>query len=182
MQLVVPVDAHAVDRRLDAARRASPTYDGAGNGSRELTLRAPVGHGIAGFRTARDGLHAWAAHQITGLRVFPAGAPVQEGATYLFAFGTPFLAIAAPCRVTSVLDEPWHYAFAYDTLPGHPEVGRESFELRMEDDAVVFEVAATSRPSSPLAGLPPARSLQRAISKRYVEALARHVRLSAPIP
>lgn len=185
MQLVVPSDARTVERRLESARRSAPTFvaDGAlPDGFSVEDYRATVGYGIVGFRTAREGLSTWAAHRIPGLRVFPADAPVEDGGTYLLAFGTPLLAIGAPCRVTAVVDEPWHYGFTYATLPGHPEVGQESFDLTLDHDDVVFEVSATSRPTNALVASPPGRYALRATSRRYLAALTQYVRLASPLP
>ncbi len=182
MQLVVAKSTTAVERQLAAARSAVPTYTGAHDGRfvhREY--RATVGYGIVAFRTAREGLQTWHAHDQPGLSVFPEREPVAEGGTYLLVFGPPLLAIAAPCRVTAVVDEPWHYAFTYATLPGHPEVGEETFELAVQDEEVVFRVESTSKGASPLAGSPAGRFLQRSTTRRYLRALADYVRRAAPL-
>ena len=89
------------------------------------------------------------------------------------------MAIGAPCRVSSVLDEERRWGFAYVTLPGHPEQGEELFTVDLDHRGVVrFVVAATSRPAGPLErlGAPIARRVQ---SRRHPRlpprALARHV-------
>jgi uncharacterized protein (UPF0548 family) len=178
-------EPRSITRALDAASHSSPTYRGTEDGIEGYTVadyRTTVGYGIVAFHTAREGLRTWQAHQVPGLRVFPIRESVQQGATYLLTFGTSLLSIAAPCRVTSVIDEPWHYAFTYATLPGHPEVGEETFELRLDLDDVVFAISSTSKPNSRLAGSPPGRRVQRSTSRRYLRALARYVQRHSPLP
>lgn len=183
MKLVTPRNPTAVEHALASSRQEVPTYTGTHNGEfADTTDSAVIGYGIVAFRAAREGLRTWRAHQLPGLHVFPGGEPVVEGGTYLLTFGTPLLAIAAPCRVTAVRDEPWAYGFTYATLPGHPEVGEETFELVLRDEEVHFSVQATSKPASALAGTFVARHVQRTTARRYVEALARHVRRSTPLP
>lgn len=64
--------------------------------------------------------------------------------------------------------------FAYGTLPGHPEVGEESFVFsRGLDGRTVFEITAFSRPAGLVArvGAPIARAVQNAVTDEYVEAV-----------
>jgi len=68
--------------------------------------------------------------------------------------GTPWLSLAAPCRIVGVLDEPDSWGFAYGTLPGHPEQGEESFVVSIGgDDVVRFRITAFSRPGEWIARL-----------------------------
>ncbi len=185
MRLVVPCRARSIERALAAAAAASPTYadrvagdDRAPSRYAHDRVEGVVGHGARDFAAARTGLLAWAAHAAPGLRVFASSAPLAEGVTCLVAFGTPLLALAAPCRVTGVLDEPRRSGFTYATLPGHPEEGEESFvvELDVLDD-VRFTVEARSRPGSALvaAGAPLGRWVQHRVALGYLRSLERHV-------
>lgn len=188
MRLVVPLHLGSLERALAAARTAAPTFDGAARedlGPSRYAfdrLEGVVGHGEADFAAAREGLSTWAAHAVHGLRVFPSFAPVAVGATCLVTFGTPLLALVAPCRVTRVLDEPRRAGFTYATLPGHPEEGEESFvaELDVLDD-VRFTIEARSRPASALgrATAPVGRRVQHRVAAAYLRALERHVAASA---
>ena len=92
--------------------------------------------------------------------------------------GLPFMALAAPCRIVGVIDEPTRWGFAYGTLPGHPEQGEEAFIVSMSaDETVCFEIIAFSRPGDSLVRLsgPMGRSLQGGGTKGYLRALRRFV-------
>jgi len=79
-------------------------------------------------------------------------APVSLDATVIIAFGSKFLSLFAPCRVVAVIDEPDRFAFAYGTLPGHPEQGEECFSAwKTTEGKVTFTIRAFSRPASLLA-------------------------------
>lgn len=81
--------------------------------------------------------------------------------------------VAAPVRVVRVLTGPDAVGFAYGTLPGHPEVGEESFVIVRAGDRVRFELRALSRPAFPYSLLPPVgRAFQRRFTARYLQALA----------
>jgi Domain of unknown function (DUF1990) len=68
--------------------------------------------------------------------------------------GMPFLALVAPCRIVSVVDEVTRWGFAYGTLPGHPEQGEEVFVVSIApDETVRFEIVAFSRPADLLVRL-----------------------------
>jgi uncharacterized protein (UPF0548 family) len=59
------------------------------------------------------------------------------------------VAVAAPCRVVTLVDEPSRFGFAYGTLSGHPEMGEELFEVRTDAAGEVrFCVRAFSRPGT----------------------------------
>ena len=184
MRLVVPRRPRSIERALAAAGAASPTFDDAarhGEGPSRYAhdrLEGVVGHGADGFTSARRGLATWAAHAAPGLHVFPPSAPIAEGVTCLVTFGTPLLALAAPCRVTRVLDEERRFGFTYATLPGHPVDGVESFVVELDAlDDVRFTVEARSRPAGALgrAAAPIGRRVQRRVAAGYLRSLGRHV-------
>jgi uncharacterized protein (UPF0548 family) len=158
---------------LDAARRAGVTYDHVGStlvAGRARSL--VVGHGEADFTAARDALRTWVPHAGIHARVVPAG-PVEEGATVLVVLGP----VAVPCRVVAVVDGPDRFAFAYGTLPGHPERGEECFLAEhLPDGAVRVTVRVQARPAAAARlAAPVVAVLQRAASGRYLRAVARHV-------
>ena len=78
------------------------------------------------------------------------------------------------CRVIEIVDLPDRFGFAYGTLSVHPEQGEESFTvIRRTDGTTVFEIVSVSRLRHFLArALPPvARTLQRAATVRYLNAM-----------
>ena len=181
MRLVVPSSKRSVERALARASTARATYDPANvehPGFEHDRLEAIVGHGEDDFAAARDGLTILATHVVPGVRVLPVRAKVALGATLVVTLGSPLLAIAAPCRISEVIDEPRRAGFAYVTLEGHPEVGEESFIV--EHDVlgdVRFTVEARSRPGSAIvrATRQISHLVQRGVSRGYVRSLERHV-------
>jgi uncharacterized protein (UPF0548 family) len=186
MRFVRPIDGPSVERLVAALRSAEPTYVHRGA---TLAGRAPdgfrldhydtvLGQGPEAFGRAVLGLQSWQAHRSFGIRVLPEATEVRPGATVVVAVGTPFLALAAPCRVVEVIDEPSRWGFAYGTLPGHPERGEEAFVVSVADDGSVrFEITAFSRPASLLVRLsgPIGRAMQKRGSTGYLRALRRFV-------
>ena len=94
--------------------------------------------------------------------------------------GTPVVALAAPCRIVGLIDEPTRWGFAYGTLPGHPEQGEEAFVVSMSDESVRFDIMAFSRPGDSVVRLsgPIGRGVQRAGTKAYLRALRQFVELN----
>ncbi len=112
------------------------------------------------------------------MRVFPPGQEIRTGATVIVTLGTPIAALAAPCRIVSVIDGQTRWGFAYGTLPGHPEQGEEAFVVSISPDQTVsFEIEAFSRPGDPLVRLsgPIGRGMQRGGTGGYLRALKRFV-------
>jgi uncharacterized protein (UPF0548 family) len=186
MRLVCPARAGSIDRLLTYLSGTVVTYVDVGA---SLTGRCPtgfrwdsydtvLGHGAATFQRASFGLQHWQAHRGPAIRVWPADARVAVGTTVVVTLGTPLVALAAPCRVVEVIDEIDRWGFAYGTLPGHPEEGEEAFTVSISPDGTVrFEIAAFSRPGSPVVTLagPIGRAAQRAGTKGYLRALRRAV-------
>jgi len=103
--------------------------------------------------TPKKGCRNWQAHSGPGLHVLPRQTEIQRGATVIVTLGL-IVALAAPCRIVEVVDEPRRWGFAYGTLPGHREQGEEAFVLKWaDDDTVHFEVSAFSRPADRLVRL-----------------------------
>jgi uncharacterized protein (UPF0548 family) len=170
-------------RLLAAAKEAAPTYADVG-----ATEREPL---PAGFRHDRDSvvlgvgqetyaravalLRVWGVQRGAGLAVTPVDAVVEPGATVVLIIRAAGLWTTAPCRVVHVSEEPSRFAFAYGTLPGHPETGEAAFAIeRGPAGEVVFRVWSFSRPVDPLARLaaPLARRIQRRVTQRYLDVLA----------
>ena len=168
---------------LAKARLASPTYREIG-ASRSEELPSGYHHvaveeriGDAGdFERAIAGLRNWEAHEGAGLKVFPHD-PVAPDATVIAVTSIGRVQMVAPCRIVAVFKDPDTFGFVYGTLPGHPECGEESFVLERRDGATHFTVRAFSKPVDPLARLsgPFGRSVQRSVTRRYVEAMRRYV-------
>jgi uncharacterized protein (UPF0548 family) len=186
MELVRPASIESINRLLATSVDAEPTYSECGAtlrgerppGYRHDSYEADLGKGRAAFLRALIGLQTWKGHRVPGIDVFPHSTPIEPGATVVVTLGTPWLALAAPCRIVRVLDEPNRWGFAYGTLPGHPEQGEESFVVSIGgDDAVRFRVTAFSRPGERIARLagPVARAVQTAGTNGYLKALQRFV-------
>ena len=137
-----------------------------------------LGHGSGTFESAVNGLKTWKAHRVPGVRVFPEAQEIQTGATVVVTFGTTLVALAAPCRVVSVIEGQVRWGFAYGTLPGHPEQGEEAFVVSMSpDESVRFEILAFSRPADTIVRLsgPIGRGFQKGGTNGYLRALRRYV-------
>jgi uncharacterized protein (UPF0548 family) len=165
---------------------AEPTYSDIGatlagkqpEGFHHDRYETVLGNGPDTFRRAVAGLKNWAAHRLPGVRVFPDNQEIRTGATVIVTLGTPIVALAAPCRIVSVIDEQTRWGFAYGTLPGHPEQGEEAFVVSMSPDQIVrFEIEAFSRPGDPIVRLsdPIGRGIQKGGTGGYLRALKRFV-------
>ena len=123
----------------------------------------------------------WAVQRRSGIAVRdPSGRdapPVAEGlearvAIPLAVVGALRFEVAAPVRVTRVLDGADAVGFAYGTLPGHPEVGEESFVVRRIGREAAFELRSLSHQAFPYALLGPVGlAMQERFAERYLAAL-----------
>ena len=131
-----------------------------------------LGHGDDVFQRAVHALRHWDVHRGAGLLLCADG-PAEIGSVVAMAAPLPIGFIDVVCRVVDVTERPDRVGFAYGTLPVHPEQGEESFTVARHDDTVVFEIVACSRSRHPLARAcpPAARALQRAATKRYLDAM-----------
>jgi len=185
MELVCPGSSTSIDHLQVVSVGALPTYSEVGatlrseqpQGYRHDQYEAKLGTGQQTFLRAKTGLQTWSSHKVPGIGVFPLGSPIEHGATVVVTLGTPWLALAAPCRIVGILDEPDRWGFAYGTLPGHPEQGEESFVVSIEGEEVKFRITAFSRPGERLTRLagPIGRAVQRAATNGYVKALQEFV-------
>ena len=175
-----------MERLFQTLNDASPTYPDVGAtlagrwpaGFHVDHYRCELGSGPDTFQRATMGLRQWRAHRRRLVNVYPPHAEIRAGATVVLTLGSPLLALAVPCRIVGVIDEPRRWGFAYGTLPGHPEEGEESFLVTAAPDGLVrFEIDAFSRPGSRLVRLsgPLARSMQRTATRGYLRTLRRFV-------
>jgi uncharacterized protein (UPF0548 family) len=184
MNFVRPTNETVIDQLLTSLRKAHPSYREIGAslegvqpaGFRHDRYKIVLGHGSETFDRAVNGLKTWKAHVVPGIRVFPPEEAIRAGATVVVTLGTPFLALAAPCRIVGVTDEQDRWGFAYGTLPGHPEEGEEAFIVSISTDKTVsFEITAFSRPGDQLVRLagPLGRGIQKGGTNAYLRALRR---------
>jgi uncharacterized protein (UPF0548 family) len=171
------------DRLLSRARRASVNYDHEGSTLDPDQWTAPgvhghhvdVGTGRATFDAAATALRTWVPHRGIGADVVPSGQPVEPGATVLVILRWGPLFVVAPNRIVAVVDEPRRFAFAYGTLPGHPERGEESYIAELRDDGTV---RVTIRVQAGPATLP-ARSIAPVVRRLQAAALSGYLRAAA---
>ena len=186
MELVRPGSGDKVERLLATSADAQPKYPEVGatlRGKhpevyRHDTYEAELGNGRTVFERATTGLKTWRSHEVPGIDVLPHSALIELGATVVVTLGTPWLALAAPCRIVGVVDESDCWGFAYGTLPGHPEQGEESFVVTIDgNDLVRFRITAISRPGERITHLagPVGRAVQRTGTNGYLKALQRFV-------
>jgi uncharacterized protein (UPF0548 family) len=186
MRFVRPSDSAAMKQMLETLESAEPTYGDIGatlagkrpEGFHHDHFETVLGTGPQTFQRAVTGLKTWEAHRLPGLRVFPDAQEIRTGTTVVLTLGTSIFALAAPCRIVSVIDGQTRWGFAYGTLPGHPERGEEAFSVSISPDQTVrFEIEAFSRPGEPLVWLsgPIGRGMQRGGTGGYLRALKRFV-------
>lgn len=123
--------------------------------------------------TAADRLLHWRLQRGVGRGADPSSERIVEGTVVDLRIGVGPLALSAPCRVVEVLDEPGRRGFVYVTLPGHPEIGVESFVLTAEGDRARLTIAALSRPGTLLTRVAGAlgRLAQALVTTAYLHAL-----------
>ena len=107
-------------RLVESLESAEPTYDDIGatlagkwpEGFHHDRYAAQLGTGAETFQRAVEGLKSWRAHRLPGVRVFAENLEIRPGATVIVTLGTPVLALAAPCRIVSVIDGQTRWGFA----------------------------------------------------------------------
>lgn len=180
--MLAPLTFPAHSRRLlDRLAEAPLSYDAPGldpdrppPGFHVMRQEVELGVGEAVFSGVVHGLLRWEVLTRAGIRVAATSATVAVGATVVQTIGVGGVGLAAPCRVTAVTVGPDTAGFTYGTLPGHPESGEETFEVRRRPDGtVVATIGSVARPAwwaVRLAG-PLARRIQRIAVGRYAAAL-----------
>lgn len=108
-----------------------------------------------------------------GFTPLPAPAVGLEGRLVSRVAGV--VPLRAPFRVVSAdFADADHAGYAYETLPGHPERGREAFYVTRGEGLVEFTVMAFSQPAlwySRLGG-PVTRMFQNRYTNKYLLAMA----------
>ena len=140
-------------------------------GYRHEQLSVDIGDASV-FAGAADDMRQWKPQLGSGLAL-AATAELDEGTTVAMAAPVIGAWVLATCRVVYVEDEPGRFAWAYGTLPIHPEEGEERFEVAIDGDRTLFRIGVFSRPHTWLsrAAAPLARRLQARATQRYVEAM-----------
>lgn len=177
-----PGSQSSIENCLERARHNEVNYPDVGatlsestpKGYHVLHQQLCVRIGRKTFVRASEGLITWQAHMGRGMSIYPLNVPLQEGETILILLGTAAVVLVAPCRIIRIVDLPQRFAFAYGTLPHHPEIGEEMFEVRIGNDGQVnFSIHAFSRAGHPsVKSLGPlARKVQARASKKYLTTL-----------
>ena len=135
--------------------------------SRELGVGRDV------FVAAAERILTWEMHRGAGIRVLEAPPRAALGADVRCSW----LGMRIECRVVDVVDESDRQGFAYGTLAKHPERGEERFvvEFDASTQVVTARIIAFSKPASLFFRVtaPVGRFVQRHITERYLDALAR---------
>jgi uncharacterized protein (UPF0548 family) len=132
------------------------------------------------FERARAMLQAWGPQIGAGMRVEVAGSELLpapsvglEGRIVSRVAGV--IPLRAPFRViTADFDSADFAGYTYETLPGHPERGREAFYVTRAVGLVEFTVMAFSQPAAWYARLggPVTRIIQNRYTNKYLLAMA----------
>ena len=136
------------------------------------------------FERARALVRIWGPQAGARMRLLGSTASVAVGETATLRVRVGgILPVSAPVRICWTVDSPERAGFAYETLPGHPEDGRESFVVTRGVGAEGFEeawftVSAYSKPASVLARLggPVTRMIQHRYANKYLLAIAKAAR------
>lgn len=135
------------------------------------------------FERARAMLQAWAPQLGAGMRIevadadgfLPLPAPSIGLEARLISRVAGVIPLSAPLRVIAAdFASTDHAGYAYETLPGHPERGREAFYVTRADGVIEFTVMAFSQPAvwySRLGG-PVTRIIQNRYTNKYLLAMA----------
>jgi uncharacterized protein (UPF0548 family) len=175
----------AAERRelVEQALAADVTYDHVGTtidaaraaelGARETTRDLGVGQAV--FDAARRALVELTPQREVGSEVEPPDAVLVEGATIVFLLRRGPVHVLIPNRIVEVIDEPTRFAYAYGTLPGHPETGEEGFTVELLDDGTVRATIrvlakAPNRVAQLLVGLP-SGVVSQLVARRYLRTL-----------
>jgi uncharacterized protein (UPF0548 family) len=176
-------------RDLAQRERDRPfTYDAVGAtatgdlppGFRHDHWSVELGTGDEAFERAFSGLQHWLPQRGSDFAVGFDGL-VDPGRAVAIGAPMPVGFVIVTARIVYVEAEPDRYAWAYGTLPIHPEVGEERFAIVRQGDAVRFEITAFSKVTDLLGRLVPpvARALQVRANRGYLDAMVANQRSSA---
>jgi uncharacterized protein (UPF0548 family) len=185
LKFVRPSNVRSIDALLQSLSNLEPNYSEVGASLTGATVSGFRNHHYQIDLSAKDGvfdravlgLKTWQAHDIPRLKVYPETQRVALGKSVILELGPRIVAIAAPCRIVRVVEQPDEWGFAYGTLPGHPECGEESFVVRRSTTGwITFEISGFSRAASSVAKFsgPVARKIQTSATNSYLRALKRY--------
>ena len=157
---------------IEAQSRTHFTYSevGATNGTLPANYsidhnRVELGRGEDVFQRAVTKLRAWRMFDLGWSQLFQPDTPIEPGAVVAALFHHFGFWSLNACRIVYTFNEDRRYGFAYGTLHDHAETGEERFSIEwsQENDSVVYDILAFSRPRHWTArmGKPIARALQR---------------------
>ena len=157
---------------IEAQSRTDFTYSevGATNGILPANYsidhnRVELGTGEDVFRRAVTELRAWRMFDLGWSRLFQPDTRIERGAVVAALFHHFGFWSLNACRIVYTFNEDRRFGFAYGTLADHAETGEERFSIEWsrENDSVVYDILAFSRPRHWTArrGKPIARALQR---------------------
>jgi uncharacterized protein (UPF0548 family) len=130
--------------------------------------RITLGSGSETFRRAAAAIRVWEMFHVGWARLVPPDAPIATDTTVAVVFHHfGFWSINA-CRIVYLIEEERHFGFAYGTLEQHAERGEERFsvEWNANDDSVVYDIYAFSRPEQWQTRI--ASPLARMLQRRFV--------------
>jgi hypothetical protein len=115
-------------RLVDSLHDSEPTYAEIGatldgdlpRGFHHDRYETSLGRASRTFQRAVNGLKTWEAHSLPSVRIFPSRQKIETGATVVVTLGNPLLALAAPCRIVRVVDEPDHGVLHTERCPAIP--------------------------------------------------------------
>jgi uncharacterized protein (UPF0548 family) len=157
----------------DADSKALSGYD------RDHT-RVQLGEGIEVFEAAKAALRNWQQFQLGWVEAWPSNTPIQKDQVVAVLAHRMGLWWLNASRITNVIDEdaPKRFGFAYGTLPGHVESGKERFLIEMiQGENVWYDILAYSRPRHILArlGYRYVRRVQKQFANQSAAAMCRAV-------
>lgn len=143
-------------------------------------LTRTVGRGAAALDAAGECIATWRMHNGAGIRTTADHPRATVGSTVVCSAGAGPFRVTAPCRVVWTLDDPTRRGFGYATLPGHPEIGEESFLATLDGDDVRMTICTFSRPARwyNRVASPVLFAVQHLIAHRYIHAVRKAVRQS----
>lgn len=169
-----------------------PVTDDVPAGFRTFVRSAVIGSGEDAFVSSGEAVLSWQVQLRSGIAV-TASSPRVDDEDVVARLVVPVgpLRLRALCRVVGLIHEecedgegrepgghgrPRRRGFAYGTLTGHPESGRESFVVSIDDDERVrLEIAAFSRPAAWYARLggPVTALAQHRMTTSYLRSISR---------
>jgi len=186
MFLLRKPDKQLIGRLIESQSRLEFTYSAVGatqdgqhpNGFTVDHNRIRLGSGLATFTAAKLALRNWQHYKFDWIELYrPDEAPAQHQNVAVLARALGLWVLSA-CRIVYVIEEEQpirRFAFAYGTLPEHPECGEERFQVEWHpsDDSVWYDILAFSRPHQLFArlGYPYVRHKQKQFALESMQAM-----------